>query len=81
MSSSNSIVSIEEARNILGDVAISMSDQEISEVVETLDLLAKDSLETARRKLQIKKDAKNMANLIYDIYQEKKKSEYGEREK
>jgi hypothetical protein len=72
MSSDNLIISVEEARKILGSAATAMSDEEIIEVISTLDIMAKDALETARYKLHMKKDATDLANLIYDIYQDKK---------
>ncbi len=69
----NPIVSIKEAREILGANATGMSDDEILEVITTLDLLAKDALEQARTRLRMKRDAKDLANLVYDIYQDKEK--------
>jgi hypothetical protein len=75
MSGDNLIVSLEEARKILGADAVNMTDEEIIEVVSTLDILAKDALQTARTKLRMKNDAKELATLIYDIYQDKKRLE------
>ena len=66
------IVSVKEAREILGKDADSMTDEEILNVINTLDLLAKDALEQAKRKIRMKKDAKALAELTYDIYKEKK---------
>ncbi|HTE57193.1 MAG TPA: hypothetical protein VK694_00460 [Verrucomicrobiae bacterium] len=74
MSDNNLIISIEEAREILGSDAQGMSDEEITQVISTLDILAKDALELAKLQLRRKKDAKDLANLIYDIYQDKKKA-------
>lgn len=68
-------VSVDEARNILGTDATGLSDEEIIDVIATLDIMAKDALETARTKLRMKKDARDLANLIYDIYQDKKSQE------
>lgn len=68
-------ISVEEARQILGDDAVGMSDVEILKVMGTLDLMAKDALEHARFRLHRKKDAKALANLIYDVYQEDKRKE------
>lgn len=68
------IISVKEARKILGDSAVGMSDNEISEVIITLDLMAVDALEKAKHRLAVKKDARAMAELIYDIYQDKKRS-------
>jgi hypothetical protein len=67
------IISIKEARKIIGSDADKMSDDELEEVIGTLDLLAKDALELARREIRMKSDAKDLANLIYDIYQDKKR--------
>jgi hypothetical protein len=75
MSTDNLIVSVEEARKILGSEAVCMTDDEIIEVVSTLNIMAKGALETARSKLRMKKDAKEFATLIYDIYQDKKRLE------
>jgi hypothetical protein len=75
MSRDNLTVSVEEAREILGTDAVGMSDEDIIEVISTLDLMAKDALETARYQLRMKKDATDLANLIYDIYQDKKRLE------
>jgi hypothetical protein len=69
------IVTVEEARTILGSDASSMTDEEITEVISSLDIMAKDALETAQAKLRMKKDANDLANLIYDIYQDKKSRE------
>ena len=66
------IVSVKEARKLLGDSADAMSDDEILKVINTLDLLAKDALQLARENLRKKKDADDLANLVYDIYQEDK---------
>ena len=63
------IVSIEEARDILGEDAEALTDQQIAEVIGTLDLLAKDTLQKAREKVIMKKDAKKLAELIHDCYQ------------
>jgi hypothetical protein len=52
-----------------------MSDDEILNVITTLDLMAKDALQHAREQLHRKRDAKAMASLIYDIYQDKKKAD------
>lgn len=65
-------LSVEEARQILGEDAKTMSDAEIAEVVSTLTLLARDSLETAKLKMLRKRDAKRLAEVIYDVYQDKK---------
>lgn len=69
------IVSVKEARELLGEDAADMSDEEIASVIQTLDSLAKASLEEAKTRLKMKKDAEDLANLIYDIYQDKKKAE------
>lgn len=68
------MLSVSKARALLGDDANGMTDRQIEEVISTLDLLAKDALQKARRKLRMKKDASQLAELIYDIYQEKKSS-------
>ena len=67
-------VSVMEAREILGSDALHLTDKEIEEIIATLDLLAKNSLEKAKIEIQMKKDAKDLAELIYDIYQEKRRN-------
>jgi hypothetical protein len=64
---SNLIISVEEARAILGQSAENMSDEHITELISTLDLLAKDALELAR-----KRDAIALGEVIYDCYQDEK---------
>lgn len=68
-------VSVAEARELLGESADRMTDEDLLEVLNTLDLLAKDAVENARRKVIMHSDAKDLANLIYDIYQNKKSQE------
>jgi hypothetical protein len=67
------IISVQEARIILGEDAVGMSDDEILQVINTLDILAKDALQLAREKLRMRKDAKDLANLIYGVYQDDKR--------
>jgi hypothetical protein len=64
------IISVEEAREILGKDGENMSDNEISRIVETLRSIAKQSIEETRRKILMRKDALAMADLTYDIYKE-----------
>jgi hypothetical protein len=68
------IISVQEARKLLGVDAQGMSDEEIEQVVATLHSLAKSAIDDAKIKLRVKKDAKDLAGLIYDIYQDKKKA-------
>ena len=74
LSLGKSMISIQEARKILGEKAEGMTDEEIGFVIETLDLMAKDALHTSKEDLHRKRDAYRMAQLTYDIYQEKKDS-------
>jgi hypothetical protein len=67
------IISVKEARKILGKDAEEMTDQEIMTVIETLDLMAKDSLQEAKRRIRMKKDAKGLAEVTYSVYQDEKK--------
>lgn len=67
------IVSVAEARNILGQISDDMSDEQIIETVKTLDVLAVEALKSVERKR--KADAFALANLIYDIYKDKKSAE------
>lgn len=73
------IVSVKEARDILGDLAKNMSDDEIAQVIDTLHVVAKDSLQLARNKIKMHNDAHDLAQLIYDIYQDKKRLEAGDK--
>jgi hypothetical protein len=72
MNKQNHVISIHEARTILGADAKDMTDAEIEYVIETLDIMAKDALKLGKEELHRKRDAKRMAELIYDIYQDKK---------
>lgn len=67
-----SVISVKEAREILGDKSKGMSDEEIEFVIETLDLMAKDALKIGTEELHRKRDAYRLAQLTYDIYQDKK---------
>lgn len=71
--SAKPIISVKEARKILGKDANGMSDEDIESVVQTLDLLAKDALQKAKVKIRMKKDAKALAELIYDCYIDSKR--------
>lgn len=66
------IMSITEARAILNKTADKMTDDEVADTVRNLDEIAKAAFEDVRKK-RIKQDAAAMAELIYDIYQDKKK--------
>lgn len=66
------IVSVKEARELLGKDAEGMTNDEVQFVIETLDLMAKDALKLSKEELHRKRDAYRMAQLTYDIYQEKK---------
>lgn len=68
----NPIISVNEARKILGKTAEKMTDDEVADTVRNLDEIAKAALEDARKK-RMKQDALALAELIYDIYQDKKK--------
>jgi hypothetical protein len=74
------IISVKEARKILGKTASGMTDEEIEELVENLDVIAVHALKDAREK-RMKEDASAMAELIYDIYQDKKHSPPDNRDK
>lgn len=72
------IITVKEARKLLGSDANGMSDEEVEQIVGTLHSLAKAALDDARTKLRMKKDAKDLANLVYDIYQDKHKARGGQ---
>lgn len=65
------IISVKEARKLLGKDARKMTDEEVLETINTLDVMANDALVQARKK-QMERDSMDLANLIYDIYQDKK---------
>lgn len=67
------IISVEEAREILGADAKTMTDEQITEVIQTLDAIAVAALRDGRERM--KADALALAELTYDIYQDKKRSE------
>ncbi len=66
------IISVKEARKILGEKAAGMSYEEIEFVVETLHLVAKDALKISIEEIHRKRDAYRLAQLTYDIYKDKK---------
>ncbi len=68
-----SVISIKEARKILGITAENMTDEEIESTVVTLDLLAIQALKLSKEELLRKRDAKKLAELTYDIYKDTKK--------
>jgi hypothetical protein len=65
------MITVTEARTILGDKAESMTDDEIEFVIETLRLMAKDALKLSKEELHRKRDTYRLAQLTYDIYQDK----------
>lgn len=67
----NLIITIQEARDILGKTAETMTDEQVEGTVRNLDGIAKAALEDARKK-KMEHDAAALAELIYDIYQGKK---------
>ena len=64
------IVSVQEARKILGDDAKNMTDDQIIEVIQNLDAIAVAALRDSRERM--KADALAFAELTYDIYQDSK---------
>ena len=68
------IISVKEARKILGESYEHMSDEEIERLIIDLDAIAVYALREAREK-HLKEDANKMAHLLYDIYQDKKRNE------
>ncbi len=68
------VITAQEARKILGKDSENTTDDEIISVIETLDLTAKDALKLSKEDLLRKRDAKRMAELVYDIYQDNKKT-------
>ncbi len=67
------MISVEEAREILGSSALGMTDEDIFDVIETLDLMAKESLKKAKEKLAIKRSARDFAGFLYEQYIEEQK--------
>lgn len=66
------MMSVKEARKVFGETAESMSDEQIENTIETLDLLATQALKQAKEERLRKEDAKKLAELTYDIYKESK---------
>ena len=56
-----SMISVKKARNILGDDATSMSDTEILDLISTLDLLDKDAIQEAKKRIRMKKRRKGIS--------------------
>jgi hypothetical protein len=71
------VISVKEARKILGADSDDMSDDELLELIGTLDLLARDALKLAHEQLLMKKDANALASVIYDVYKDKKQQDAG----
>lgn len=67
-------VSLAEAREILGEKAEGMSDDEIQYVIDTLRLMAQDALGISREQVHMKRDAYRLAQLTYDVYKDKNTS-------
>jgi hypothetical protein len=64
------VISIEEARELLGDDAKNMTDESVEKLIRDLDVMAKYALQEARKMRQ--EAALALARLIYDIYKDKK---------
>ena len=64
------VISVEEARELLGDDAKQMSDDEIEKLIRDLDVMARYALQEARKMRE--EAAFALAQLIYDIYKDKK---------
>lgn len=69
------VITVKEARKLLGTEAVGMSDDEIQQIITTLHSLARAAIDDAKLKLRRKKDARELANLIHDIYLDKKRAE------
>lgn len=65
------IISVKEARRILGSGAQRMADEEIVDLISVLESMSRFALKKATRELQSKKDAQALAGLIYDIYKDR----------
>jgi|GEM_PF-6737881 len=50
------IISIDEARKILGDTAKNMSDEQLEHVITTLHAIARESLASAAKKFSARTD-------------------------
>lgn len=60
---------IREARELLGEAGLYLTDSEIEKTLVADD---SGSLEDLRRELIMKRDARALATLIYNIYKEKR---------
>jgi hypothetical protein len=65
------VISVKEARELLGDDAKKMSDDEIEKLIRDLDVMARYALKEARKMRE--EAALALAQLIYDIYKDKNK--------
>lgn len=63
------IISVKEARKLLGDDAKKMSDDEVEKLIRDLDVMARYALKEARKMRE--EAALALAQLIYDIYKDK----------
>ena len=71
MSETELIISVSQARKLLGQDADDMTEAEIVDLIHTLDSMADNALRLAQvRRREI--DASDLAQLINDIYQDKK---------
>lgn len=64
------VMSVKEARNLLGDDGANMGDVEIEELVNNLEILARYALRQSQTEREVQKDAAGLAELIYDCHQE-----------
>lgn len=67
------MISVKEARQILGEKAEGTTDDEIEFVIETLSLMTKDALKLTKEDLHRKRDAKRLAELTYDMFRDEEK--------
>lgn len=63
------IISVQEARELLGDEANKMADDEVENLIRDLDVMARYALKEARKMRE--EAALALARLIYDIYKDK----------
>lgn len=67
------IMTVREARGLLGKRARTMTDEEVENTVATLTVIAREALQQAQLRRQRKNDAMALAELTYNIYQDKRR--------
>lgn len=65
------VISVKEARKILGQLADNMSDEEVEKLIDNLSFIAEDSLKKVRKKLS-EEELIEIGSYLNDFYVVKK---------